>query len=412
MSNFLSNFSNDKIIKSINEFLITETNEINETIEIIDIVIDEKFLKKFSKDFYKKIIYINDYNTIKTLENNLKEWINNNKNSNEILKLMRNHEKNKIWFSSIIGFFYQYGIGCNMDKNKALELYLLNIKIEEEKDYELFDILQNINFIIGKYLLSLFYYKDIILDKILQNNLNKYLEFAIKGVPMAQYNLGYCYQYGQGVTKDYKEAFEWYSISANNECAEGQNKLGECHYHGIGTTQDYLRAYKWYSKSANNGYALGKSNLGECYHYGKGVKKNYYKAFELYSKAADEGNIKAQNNLGECYYYGEGIQQNHVKAFEWYYKSAINGCAEGQNHLGYCYRRGVGTEKNYAKAFEWYSKSANNGCHFGQYHLGECYNYGIGTSISMIDARYWYKKASDNGIRRAKYKLMQIGYYN
>ncbi|CAB5354047.1 unnamed protein product [Rhizophagus irregularis] len=209
MSNFLSNFSNDKIIKSINEFLITETNEINETIEIIDIVIDEKFLKKFSKDFYKKIIYINDYNTIKTLENNLKEWINNNKNSNEILKLMRNHEKDKIWFSSIIGFFYQYGIGCNMDKNKALELYLLNIKIEEEKDYELFDILQNINIIIGKYLLSLFYYKDIILDKILQNNLNKYLEFAIKGVPMAQYNLGYCYQYGQGVTKDYKEAFEW-----------------------------------------------------------------------------------------------------------------------------------------------------------------------------------------------------------
>jgi TPR repeat protein len=416
MFNFLSNLSNDKIIKSINELLIKETNE-TENIEIIDI--DEKFLKEFSKDFYKKIVNINDFNAIRTFEVNIKEWIKkiNNKNSNEIKRLMRNHEKNEIWFSSIIGFFYEYGIGCNMDKNKALELYLLNIKKEEDYDYnddynESFDILKNINIIIGKYLLSLFYYKDIILDKIIQSNFNKYLESAMKGDPMAQYNLGRCYQYGQGVTQSYVKAFEWYYKSAINECAEGQNSLGECYYHGIGTTKDYFKTYEWYSKSANNGYALGKSNVGECYHYGIGITQSYINAFELYSKAADEGCAKAQDNLGGCYYYGEGVEQNHVKAFEWYYKSAINECAEGQDHLGYCYKKGVGTEKNYIKAFEWYSKSASNGCYLGQYHLGDCYNYGIGTSINTIDAYYWYKKASDNGIRRAKHKLEFIGMYS
>jgi TPR repeat protein len=29
------------------------------------------------------------------------------------------------WY--LLGFFYQYGIVCNVDKNKALELYLLAV---------------------------------------------------------------------------------------------------------------------------------------------------------------------------------------------------------------------------------------------------------------------------------------------
>src|SRR3954454_16558006 len=132
---------------------------------------DEIFLKEFSKDFHQNIININDCSTF---QNTLSEWIKNiDKN---ILELMQNHNGNDFWFSSIIGFFYQYGIGCEVDENLALELYLLAVNNEEpsnkkyiklhllkENDDE-FNILQGINTIIGKYLLSLFYYKDIILD--------------------------------------------------------------------------------------------------------------------------------------------------------------------------------------------------------------------------------------------------------
>ncbi|PKY43691.1 hypothetical protein RhiirA4_457744 [Rhizophagus irregularis] len=128
-------------------------------------------LKDFLKDFYQKIIDTNNYPF--TFENILIEWIKNiDKNTNLILKLMQNHKESKLWFSSIIGFFYQYGIDCIIDKNKALELYLLAINNKENTLEDEFDdnILQNINVNIGKYLLSMFYYKDIILDKI---NLNK-----------------------------------------------------------------------------------------------------------------------------------------------------------------------------------------------------------------------------------------------
>ena len=75
---------------------------------------DENFLKKFSKDFYRKIINISDFYGF---ENTLIELIKDTcKNTKKFLEIM---QKNEFWFSSIIGFFYQYGIGCNVDKNKS-----------------------------------------------------------------------------------------------------------------------------------------------------------------------------------------------------------------------------------------------------------------------------------------------------
>ncbi|RIA84020.1 hypothetical protein C1645_785083 [Glomus cerebriforme] len=45
---------------------------------------------------------------------------------------MKNHEQSKSWFTSLIGFFYQFGIGCNLDREKAKESYELAIKNEIE----------------------------------------------------------------------------------------------------------------------------------------------------------------------------------------------------------------------------------------------------------------------------------------
>src|ERR1043165_1980098 len=154
---------------------------------------DEIFLKEFSINFYRKIIGINDFNTF---ENTLSEWIKNiNKNTKEILELM---QKNKFCFSSIIGFFYQYGISCDVDKNKSLKFYLLAVNNGEtsnknfknlhllhllEEDDE-FDIMQN-NIIVGKYLLSLFYYKDIILENKLNDFIIQHLKSSRRGDPIA-----------------------------------------------------------------------------------------------------------------------------------------------------------------------------------------------------------------------------------
>src|SRR5436190_11413539 len=144
---------------------------------------DENLLKKFLKDFYHKIIYTDDFNTF---EDTTIKWIKNviekhNKNPEIFLKMMQNHKKHQIWFASIVGFFYQHGIGCDINRKMALELYLLiaNESLSNNLNYQIQEIngnenevneLQDINAIIGRYLLSLFYYRDIILAK---KNLDK-----------------------------------------------------------------------------------------------------------------------------------------------------------------------------------------------------------------------------------------------
>ncbi|PKC13856.1 hypothetical protein RhiirA5_410118, partial [Rhizophagus irregularis] len=97
-----TNNNNNKSIININNINI----KINEN--------DEIFLKNVLKEFYNKIIqYIKD-DDINKFEENLIKWLNNiiknhdEKNSKKFLELMKNHKKYLIWFTSIIGFFYQH----------------------------------------------------------------------------------------------------------------------------------------------------------------------------------------------------------------------------------------------------------------------------------------------------------------
>src|ERR1043165_3613575 len=92
---------------------------------------DENSLKEFSKNFYRKIIGTSNFDTFEntTLIQSIK---NTHENTKTILELMKNHKESKIWFSSIIGFFYQNGIGCDIDKSEALKFYSLAVMNNEE----------------------------------------------------------------------------------------------------------------------------------------------------------------------------------------------------------------------------------------------------------------------------------------
>ena len=77
---------------------------------------------------------------------------------------------------------------------------------------------------------------------------------------MAQDNLGFMYDNGQGVTQDYKEAIKWYRKAAKQGHVSAQNNLGFMYYNGQGITQDYVQAHKWFNLAAVNGNATAKKN--------------------------------------------------------------------------------------------------------------------------------------------------------
>ena len=164
--------------------------------------------------------------------------------------------------------------------------------------------------------------------------------YAKKQVPSAQFILGAMYYNGYGVEKDYAEAFNWWSKSAEQGYVVAQNNLGLMYYNGYGVEKDYAKAFNWWSKSAEQGLAWAQNNLGDMYYYGRGVKEDYAEAAKWYRKAAEQGNAGAQYSLGDMYYYGRGVKQNYKTACIWYCIASLNGHSRANDSLRYLEKGG------------------------------------------------------------------------
>ena len=73
------------------------------------------------------------------------------------------------------------------------------------------------------------------------------------GLALAQYNLGVCYDRGDGVAEDHVEAVKWYRKAAEHNDAEAQYNLGICYERGDGVAEDWVEAYKWLLLAARQG---------------------------------------------------------------------------------------------------------------------------------------------------------------
>jgi len=81
------------------------------------------------------------------------------------------------------------------------------------------------------------------------------------------------------------------------------NELGNCYLYGIGVSKNKYQAARWYRLAAQQGNA----NAQCMYATGEGVVKDDKEAARLWSMAAKQGHAKSQCNLGVCYYYGAGV---------------------------------------------------------------------------------------------------------
>jgi serine/threonine protein kinase len=63
----------------------------------------------------------------------------------------------------------------------------------------------------------------------------------------------------------YKKAIKWYRKAAEQGNASAQNNLGFCYEYGEGVEQDYEEAIKWYRKAAEQGNASAQYSLDELY---------------------------------------------------------------------------------------------------------------------------------------------------
>ena len=111
--------------------------------------------------------------------------------------------------------------------------------------------------------------------------------------------------------------FDETKAAAEQGDAVAQNNLGFMYDKGEGVPENDAEAVKWYRKAADHGYAKAQFNLGVMYDNGNGVPENDAEAVKWYRKAADHGDAEAQYNLGVMYYNGDGVPENDVRAYVW-----------------------------------------------------------------------------------------------
>lgn len=82
--------------------------------------------------------------------------------------------------------------------------------------------------------------------------------------------------------------------------AEEALSLGDKYFYGDGVEEDYKKAYGYYLVAAEEGSDKAEFNLGVCNYYGIGVEKNIPEAERRFKNSADLGNADGAYNYALC----------------------------------------------------------------------------------------------------------------
>lgn len=180
-----------------------------------------------------------------------------------------------------IGYMYYNGlIGCNSKHDKYLSLKYFNRarKLRCSNAYNnLGMIIQNGNF------------------PHIKPNTSKAIEFFNQAISLgnvyAYNNIGKIYE----CKKDYKNAFEYFLIAANNNESWACNKIGEYYRNGFYCKKDLKKAFEYYTKSSESSKftlcSWSKYNLAKYFYENGaldiGVSKDINKAITLLEQSSE-----------------------------------------------------------------------------------------------------------------------------
>src|SRR5262249_37252186 len=85
------------------------------------------------------------------------------------------------------------------------------------------------------------------------------------GEARAMLQLGKIFRAGDGVTRDYGEAFRWFSRGAEAGNPASMVFLGAMYAQGIGAEKNLNQAISWFRKAAYLGETVGMDGLGQMY---------------------------------------------------------------------------------------------------------------------------------------------------
>lgn len=150
-----------------------------------------------------------------------------------------------------------------------------------------------------------------------RQDLSKLLFSAAKsGDHEAQFIVGMEYFSGSGdFEKDYIKAARWFALSAEQGNLKAVNNLGHCYLYGLGVTKDENKAFQLIRAAAEGGNRCAYEGMGHCYYFGSGTCQDLEEAHYWWRKAAALDETVAIRNLMK--YFGETVQEEEGAQKSW-----------------------------------------------------------------------------------------------
>lgn len=266
------------------------------------------------------------------------------------------------WAMNQVGLWYYSGEHYQRDYKKAA--YWFELATREKNPYAAYNLGRCLRYGQGVMADSVKALNQYLLAIKLGNNAA--LEYCADEAPNSPFDaivVGNCYERPIGVDQDYKKAAKYYAMAATKGSIDGNWKAGYCYYR----IKEGAEALKFYQKAADMGnpeaaYWTGKLLLGTY-----GAPTDLSKAVNYLLKSADANNPNAQCELGKLYAEGKGVTRNANQAVSYYDKALENRILNhrvvaGNREAMWLYAMalidGEGTAQNYSEAAYWLIKYA------------------------------------------------------
>jgi TPR repeat protein len=209
------------------------------------------------------------------------------------------------------------------------------------------------------------------------------------------YSAGRLFELGQGVPRDYMQAYKYFKQACDGGNVEGCNELGFLFANGFGVARDYQQAYKYGKQACDGGEMLSCKNLGLLFLNGQGVALDYSQAFKYFKQACDGGNPLGCNSLGFLFEHGDGVQQDYTQAFKYLKRACDAGEGTGCANIDLMYDLDNGVTKDFKQAFDFYKQMCDTSQFRGCDLLGQLYENSRGVAKDSGKSLELFKQACD-----------------
>eukprot|EP00760_Papus_ankaliazontas_P025661 PhM_4_TR2835/c0_g1_i1/m.88881/K07126/K07126; uncharacterized protein len=138
---------------------------------------------------------------------------------------------------------------------------------------------------------------------------------------------------------------------------DANNDLGRCYEFGLGLSRDLRAAEQCYRRAVHSGHVPARSNLG----YVLLLMRRFVEATQLLYDAAEHGDVEAHLHLGAMYFLGIGVPQELTRAVDFFRGASSKGNADATLMLGHAYFEGLGgLPRDLERAKECYVSAATS----------------------------------------------------